>query len=192
MNDVRDREPAELLEKTVTRGFNPIAFVLVLLVFLFTPSVAMSWESAGAEPIDRRLRPFLDVSSTGADIAVHQPGIRWAMTVRLLAIVTLIVIAAGVGSALARTARRRSRHAAIVATLSGVLLVATVLLAAERLKSGQRGFLSALFSTIPKSESAGLISEVGDAAELRAGFWLALTGLALIVALNLVVLFRRR
>lgn len=187
MNDARSQS---LLEAVVTRAVNPVGFVAGLLLFLFVPCVAMSWELRGLPALDQRLVPVLDVSSTGADIAIHQPRIHWNIAVRALAIATLIVIAVGAGTAGAGTARRRSLAAAIVATLSCGLLAATALLGVRWLEGSQRRFLSLLFSTVPKNESAGVIGLVDDAGGLRAGFWLALAVFAVLAALNVVVLVR--
>ncbi|TDB78680.1 hypothetical protein E1264_36620 [Actinomadura sp. KC216] len=180
-------------EKFVTRGINPVGFALTLFAYLFLPCTAMSsWEFPSRVEEISPLEGLLEISSTGANIAVHQSDYRWPIVIRLLAIVTLLVMAAGAGTALARPARRRSLYAAVVAAVSGVLLVVTGLSAAARMESAAREFLTVLFSTIPKTESEPLIDQSSDAAGLGAGFWLALVGLALIAAINLAVLLRAR
>ncbi|TMQ84010.1 hypothetical protein ETD83_41015 [Actinomadura soli] len=179
--------------KFVTRGINPVGFALILFAFLFLPCATMSsWEFPSRVEEISPLESLLDISSTGANMAVHQDDYRWPIVIRLLAIVTLLVMAAGVGTTLARPARKRSLYASVVAAASGVLLVVTGVSAVVRMESAAREFLSVLFSSIPKSESAPLINQSGDAVGLGAGFWVALVGLVLIAAINFIVLLRAR
>lgn len=185
---MNDAENHGLLE-TVTRRINPFGFGMALLLFLFVPSVAMSWEFPGTESI-ARLRPFLDVSSTGVNMAVHQSRIHVDVAVRVFAIATFIVIAAGVATTAARTPQMRALAAAVAAALSGGLLIATVLLGVGWLEDSQREFLSILSSEFSKTERAGLLGLVDHAGGLRPGFWLALTVLVLVGAINMVVLLR--
>ncbi|MFI0406396.1 hypothetical protein [Actinomadura sp. 3N508] len=180
-------------EKFVTRGINPVGFVLTLLAFLFLPCTAMSsWDFPSRVEEMSPLEGLLEISSTGANMAVHQSDYRWPIAIRLLAIGTLLAMAAGAATALARPARRRSLYAAILAAASGLLLVVTGLSAAARMENAAREFLTVLFSTIPKSESAPLINQSGDAVSLGTAFWLPLVGLTLMTAVNLVAILRAR
>ncbi|MFI0486867.1 hypothetical protein [Actinomadura sp. 9N215] len=192
MNDA-PRSSSFSFEKFVTRGVNPVGFVVVLLAFLFLPCAAMSsWEFPSSADAMSPLASALDISSTGANMAVRQDDYHWPVVIRMLAIVTLLAIASGAGTAVARPAQRRPLYGAVVAAVSGGLLVVTGLSAVARMESAAREFLSVLFSSIPKSESAPLIDQSGNRVGLGGGFWFALVVLALIAVLNLVALFRAR
>ncbi|TDD25221.1 hypothetical protein E1287_37410 [Actinomadura sp. KC06] len=190
---MNDSPRSSSFEKFVTRGVNPVGFALSLFAFLFLPCAVMSsWEFPSYAEEISPLESLLDISSTGANMAVHQSNYRWPIVIRLLAIITLLFMAVSVGSAFARPARRRSLYAAIAAVASGVLLVVTGLSAVARMESAAREFLGVLFSSIPKSESAPLINQADDTVGLGTGFWLALVGLALIATINGIVLLRAR
>ncbi|WUH99174.1 hypothetical protein OHR68_37635 [Spirillospora sp. NBC_00431] len=188
-----DAPNSSSFEKFVTRGINPVGFTFVLLAFLFLPCAALSpgdlfSDIEGTTSVESAL----DISSTGANMAVHQSDYDWPVFIRLLAIVTLLVIVAGALTALARPAQRRPLYGAIVAVVSFVLLVVTGLAATARMESAFKEFLDVLFATVPKSESEPLIDQAGDAVGLGVGFWVALVVVALVAAMNLVVLFRVR
>ncbi|MFC4055549.1 hypothetical protein ACFOY4_38190 [Actinomadura syzygii] len=185
--------PRSPFEKLVTRGITPVGFAIALLAFLFLPCSAMSYKDLPAHVTDlSTMVSVLDLSSTGGNIAVHQSGFDWTTGPRVLAIATLLAMAAGTVITVTRPARRRPLYAAITAVTAGALLTATGLRATAELKDAVRNLLSALFTTIPKSESAPLIDQSGQAAGLQWGFWTALTLLVLIAALNVAAILHTR
>jgi hypothetical protein len=108
--------------------------------------------------------------------------------VRFLATVTAIAMAVGVGTMVVRTSRRRSLTAATVAGAAGVLLVVIELLARSQLESAVRNLVSGMLSET--SDHDDVVSRVGEVISTGPGFWLSLTGLGLIAALNVVLLLR--
>ncbi|WP_157406289.1 hypothetical protein [Actinomadura chibensis] len=185
--------PRSPFERLVTRAVTPVGFGLALLAFLFLPCAAMSYKAL-PEHVNAlsAMVSVLDLSSTGGNIAVHQSEFDWPPGPRVLAIATLLALAAGAATAVTRPARRRPLYAAITGAAAIALLTATGLVAVGELRDSVRGLLSALFATIPKSESAPLIDQSGRAAGLQWGFWLTLALLVLLTVLNLAALLHGR
>ncbi|WP_433475758.1 hypothetical protein ACQPZP_01215 [Spirillospora sp. CA-142024] len=183
MNDIQEHAPAPL-ERVVTRLVNPIGFVLVLLVFLFVPCIATS--AGSGHP---KLKRIVDEGFTGWNIATEAN--TFPASVRVLPVALLVVLVVGAGTALARSPQKQSFVAAVTATVSGGLLVATGLWASESLDVIGHEFLP-MPSTMPPAEVAKFFDNLGIRVEVSLGFWLGLATLAVIIAFNVHLVLRSR
>ncbi|MFI0483743.1 hypothetical protein [Actinomadura sp. 9N215] len=198
--------PRFSFDQWVTRVINPVGFVAVVLAFLFLPCASVSvteWPSMVLRDNsifvlrdNSFFKAVTDDSVTGGNIAfrdgpphqsAHRSGYGWSVELRMGTIVTVLVMAAGAGTGLVRPAERRLRHAAQVAAVAGVFLALAVLSAAGRMEDNTYGLLANEFGQRGEEE-------FHYAAGPETGFWVSLTGLALIFAINLFALraLRRR
>ncbi|MFI0485559.1 hypothetical protein [Actinomadura sp. 9N215] len=185
MNDVQNHEPADFLERVVTRLVTPIGCVLVLLILLFVPCVTASTRSA-----DPRLKRIFDESFTGWNIATDAD--LFSVAVRILTVTLFVALVVGAGTALVRNPRKRSLAAAVTTAVSGGLLVATGLWASHWRDAKRDEFMSILTSTLPPVERAKFFDQIGSEVGVGLGFWLGLAGLGVIIAFNVYLVLRGR
>ncbi|WUI04253.1 hypothetical protein OHR68_21435 [Spirillospora sp. NBC_00431] len=177
---------------------NPVGFVAAVLAFLLLPcaSVSVTEWSPMVLRDKSMFQAVTDDSVTGGNIAfrdgpphqsAHRPQYNWPVALRMGTIVTVLVMAAGAGTGLVRPAERRLRRAAQVASVAGVFLVLAVLSAAARMEENTNVILVNVFGSRGEEDFQ-------YAAGPEAGFWVSLSGLALIFAINLFALrtLRRR
>ncbi|GAA4234764.1 hypothetical protein GCM10022254_40410 [Actinomadura meridiana] len=172
---------------------NPLGFVAVVFAFLILPCASVTvkdWSPLTTSD----LSPFkaaTEGSATGANIpfdhAFYQNDFSWPWALRLGTAVTVLVIAAGAGTGLFRSAERRLLRAAQVAAVAEVFLVLAVLSVASRMEETTYVVLANLVQLDD-------VSHFQITAGPEGGFWLSLIGLALIFAINLLALriIRRR
>ncbi|WP_125613299.1 hypothetical protein [Actinomadura sp. WAC 06369] len=183
MNDVKKNEQAPL-ERVVTRLVNPIGFVLAALTFLFVPCIATSAGSGHPE-----LSWIADEGFTCWNIATEANA--FPVAVRILPIALLVALVVGASTALAPSPQKRSFAAAITATFSGGLLLVTGLWASKSLDILGYEFLP-MPPTMPPAEVAEFFDRLGIRVGVSLGFWLGLTALGVIIALNVHLVLRRR
>ncbi|MBB4685956.1 hypothetical protein [Amycolatopsis jiangsuensis] len=193
------------------RILSPALFLLAGMLLLFLPSVAVSCDvpiAAGTHA-----PAGVHVTYSGAAVIGDRPQVEtsgaWARTqqwedayssrskvmdplVRGLAVGTLVVLAAGMATALLRSTRGRVVTSAVLAATGIVLVVVTEVLAKSALETAVRNLVGALVPPRPGTDFADVLAHVGDAVHLRSGLWATTAGLAVIAALNVVALVRQR
>jgi hypothetical protein len=112
---------------------------------------------------------------------------------RVLAILLIVLLVAGLATALLPLVRVRALAGAVVAVLAAVLLVVTQLVAQSSLVSPMRDLLLVRMVNVPQDLSAVATEEyLSDATGGRVGFWLALVVLVALGAINVTVGVRAR
>jgi hypothetical protein len=112
---------------------------------------------------------------------------------QVLAIVLLLLLVAGLATALLPAARLRQLAGAVIAALAAVLLVVTQLVAQSGLVTSMRELLQARMSVTPQDLSpVATEAYLSDATGSRIGFWLALVVLLVIGLTNIAIHIRSR
>jgi hypothetical protein len=193
--------------KALSRLASPAGFALVLLLFLFLPFLSVSCEvpgmgKIGADYTGAQLavgdEPEAEVPAELTELAEELPGAGSEdgeesepppdPGVQVLAIITAVLMAAGIATVLISRTRTRLLGAAGVAALAGVLVVVTQLVA----QSNLTGLLQENAQELAEDETS--LGDVDQLAEemihTELGFWLSLIGLVLIALVSLAFAFR--
>lgn len=192
--------------KALSRLASPAGFALVLLLFLFLPFLSVSCDvpgmgKLGADYTGGQLavgaEPEVEVPQGLQDMAEDLPGGGGDESepppdpgVQVLAIVTALLIAAGIATAVIPRVRHRLFGAAGIAVLAGVLAVVTQLVAQSNLTAQ----LEDEAGEMPDSGSGSMTPEFDAVAEemihTEIGYWLTLVGLGLIAVLSVGAVFK--
>lgn len=199
----------------VARWIRPAGFVVVLLLFVLLPNVAVSCslpddsaEGTGEITVsatggDFVVRAVPDVDTSGvlapiednitpdAPLADYLADSAAGPGVQLLAITVLVLLVLGAMTALPRKPRLGAALAIAVAAVVVALMVVIekVMAAAWRPMVTEAGLFT---RGLPDAEGHDMVAEGIDAIRAGLGFWLAIAGLAVVAAVNLVPLVRRR
>jgi hypothetical protein len=176
--------------------------MLALLLFLLIPCAAVSCDiSDNTGPSGPGA---IDISYTGAQLATGgRPDIGATGTfavrpelpervvetlpvgVQALAVVTALVMAAGMLTVVLRRPTTRAVAAAAIAAAAAMLLVATEVVLIIELVNQARNFVPWL-QYLPETQGVDLERRAGEVVEMRVGFWLALAVLIVIAGLNVL------
>jgi hypothetical protein len=184
--------------------------LLALVLFLVLPAAAASCDTPRtAEEPSRHIA----VSYSGRDLLRGEPGevadgelntdiptgsgdersgrfTSMPTQVRVLAVLTVAMMIAGVPVAMIMmSSRRRAWTGLAVMGTAAVLLSVTEFLALRRLHD-MAEFALLIGSEIPYVKGRGLEERIGEAVHTKPGFWLPLTALLIAAALNAVALRR--
>jgi hypothetical protein len=193
--------------KASSRLVSPAGFALVLLLFLFLPFLSVSCEvpgmgSIGADYTGVGLAtgadPAVDIPQDLQDMANELPGSSTSSEpppdpgVQVLAIITGVVMLAGVALPFVPLFRRRMRErlfgTAAVAFVAGVLVVVTQVVAQSNLTSQLKNDAQGLSQD--QVSMPDLNSVADQLIHTEVGFWLSLVGLALIALLSVGFVFK--
>jgi hypothetical protein len=181
--------------RLVPRLASPVGFGLALLFFLL-PFVAVACEAPGLGSVE--------ISYTGVDLATGgKASVETAgdfgttpvppvqnnenaptPDVQVLAIITVALLAIGLGVSLAPTARTRLFGAGGAAILGGALLIVTEAVAQSNLSSALQDAAAKEANKpgeIPINLTGGLLD---DMVQTRTGFWLSLVAVILVLLVN--------
>jgi hypothetical protein len=185
--------------KHAPRLASPIGFALALLLFLLLPFVAVSCEVPGlgsaelsysgadvvgaAEPSVSTEGEFGDESAAPVTDSENPPTPGGGGQV--LAIITLVLLAGGLGVSLFPLARTRLVASAGAALLAVIALITTQAVAQSNLSSAildaAQKESAASPGDVPFNVTSGLVD---DMVQTRVGFWLALILVALVLLYN--------
>lgn len=192
------------------RWVRPAGFVVVLLLFVLLPNVAVSCalpedskdgsgeitvSVTGGELVTRDV-PEVEASGVlaeleGASLADDLADGAAGPGVQLLAIAVLVLLVLGTVTALPRKPRLGAALAIAVAAVVAALMVVIEMMMATAWRpmvteAGQ------LTRYLDDARGHDMVAEGIDAIRAGLGFWLAITGLAVVAAVNVVPLVRRR
>lgn len=186
--------------KLVPRLASPVGFLLALVFFLL-PFVAVSCEAPGLGSVE--------ISYTGVDLATNgnasvetvgefgdapAPPVQDGEDapkpdVQVLTIITMVLLAAGLAVSLVPVARTRLLGAGAAAVLGATLLIITEAVAQSNLRSALQDAAAREGANKPGELPLNLTSSLlDDMVQSRAGFWLSLIAVLLVLAYNAGVL----
>jgi hypothetical protein len=190
--------------KALSRLASPAGFALVLLLFLLLPFLSVSCDVPGMGKIGADYtgghlvtgdEPEAEVPPELAEMADELPGAGGGESdpppdpgVQVLAIITALVMAAGIGTILISRTRSRLLAAAGVAALAGVLVVVIQVIAQSNLTDQLRENAGELADG--ETPTANIDELAGEVIHTEIGFWLSLVGLALIALGSIAFLAR--
>jgi hypothetical protein len=185
----------------VSRLWSPSGFGLVV-VLLLLPFVGVSCSDQELGTLDGSYTGFdlatggsprYDVDSPVADVVSIGQVVFPDPGVLVLAILLIVLLVAGLATALLPAARLRERAGAVIAGLAAVLVVIIQLVAQSSLVTSMRELLEASMATVPQDLSPVATEEyLSDATGSRVGFWLVLVVLLAIGAINVALGMRAR
>lgn len=187
--------------KSLPRLVGPVLLGFVLLAFLL-PFVAVSCDVPGAGSFEADWTgvdlatggdPSLETAGTDQPSPVEANESPPEPSVQVLAIITVVLVVAGLVVSLLPLARIRMLAVAGAAGLAGVLLVVTQSVAKSNLTSALLAEVNRQSSQRPTDSPPAITqSQIEEILGTRIGFWLALIGLILVLLFTIAVLVRDR
>jgi hypothetical protein len=184
----------------LSRLWSPSGFALAVLLLLL-PFVGVSCSDPDLGTLDGSYTGFdlatggtpqYDAAGPVADTASIEQVVFPDPGVQVLAIMLIVLLAAGLATALLPTSRHRALAGAALAALAAALVVAIELVARSTLVTSMRELLLARMDGVPQDLSAVATEEyLSDATGSRVGFWLVLVVLLVIGAANAALGARR-
>ncbi|WP_284748563.1 hypothetical protein [Amycolatopsis sp. RTGN1] len=206
----RSESPARTGTRRSQTLAGPLGFFLLLLLFLFLPSVAVS---CSVPPGTQVGAGTATASVTGADVITgSDPGLETTgslrlpsqkegepltdavapgQDVRIAGTAAVVVMALGLGLMFIGVWRPRALLTVGIATLAAALVAVTGILFVSQLTDEAKEYAEFMVY-LPDGKGVDVVGRAGEVVHLGVGFFITLFGLTVIAVTNLVLLLRRK